>query len=109
MVIESFEMNLLLILFIVSFVLNLLALFFFISTLTYLDKLHSSPKIDNLVDFDIGKMSLEYLIQNSIVSLKDCVSNNKKVLKEKSYKCALVNEVGISSYNNIYNMLFNNN
>ena len=110
MVIESFEMNLLLILFIVSFVLNLLSLFFFISTLTYLDKLQSSPKIDNLVDFDIGKMPVDYMIQNSIVSLKDCVSNNKKVLKEKSSKeknALLLMRLGLV-VTTIFNMLFNN-
>ena len=39
----SFEMNLLLILFIIAFSLNLLSLLFFISTLTYLNKLKSSP------------------------------------------------------------------
>lgn len=85
-VIESFEMNLLLILFIVSFVLNLLALFFFISTLTYLDKLQSSPKIDTLVDFGIKKITFDYLIKNTIVSLDKCVQDNNDILNEKSSK-----------------------
>ena len=67
--IESFEMNLLLILFIVLFVLNLLSLFFFISTLTYLDKLQSSPKIDTLVDFGIKKITFDYLIKNTIAKV----------------------------------------
>lgn len=85
-VIESFEMNLLLILFIVSFVLNLLALFFFISTLTYLDKLQSSPKIDNLVDLGIANIPYNNLIENTIVSLNKCVHDNKIILKEKKSK-----------------------
>ena len=79
-------MNILLILFIMSFVLNLLSLLFFISTLTYLDKLQSSPKIDNLVNFGLNKRSFEYITHNIIVSLDKCVKDNKILLKEKSSK-----------------------
>ena len=85
-IIASFEMNMLLILFITSFVLNLSSLLYFISTLTYLDKLQSSPNIDNLVDFGIRKKSLGYLIENTIVSLNKSVKENKIILKEKSVK-----------------------
>lgn len=66
-------MSVLLILFITSFFLNFSSLLYFISTLTYLDKLHSSPNIDTLVDFGIRKKSSEYLIENTIVSLNKSV------------------------------------
>lgn len=83
---SNLEMNILLILFIMSFVLNLLSLLFFISTLTYLDKLQSSPKIDNLVNFGLNKRFFEYITHNIIVSLDECVKDNKILLKEKSSK-----------------------
>ena len=85
-IIASFEMNVLLILFVISFVLNLLSLLYFISTLTYLDRLQSSPNIGNLVDFGINGKSSEYLIENTIVSLNKSVNENKIILKEKSIK-----------------------
>lgn len=56
-IVASHEMITLVILFIISFVLNLLSLLFFISTLTYLDKLQSSPKIEDIINFGIKKYS----------------------------------------------------
>ena len=85
-IITSDEMNFLLILFIISFVFNLFSLLFFISTLTYLDKLQSSPKIDKIVNFGINNVPNDYLIKNTLVSLNKCVEDNKKILKEKSSK-----------------------
>lgn len=85
-IITTNEMILLLMLFIISFVLNFLSLLYFISTLTYLDKLKSSPKIDDLVNFGIKKKSSEYLIKNTIISLNKSVKENKAILKEKSVK-----------------------
>ena len=85
-IITTNEMILLLLLFIISFVLNFLSLLYFISTLTYLDKLKSSPKIDDLVNFGIKKKSSEYLIKNTIISLNKSVKENKAILKEKSVK-----------------------
>ena len=80
------EMILLLILFSISFVLNFLSLLYFISTLTYLDKLKSSPKIDDLVNLGIKQKSSQYLIKNTIISLNKSVKENKTILKEKSVK-----------------------
>lgn len=85
-IILGHEMSLLLILFIISFVLNLLSLLYFISTLTYLDKLQSSPNIDNLVDFGVDNRPLEYIIHNIIISLNKSVKVNKVILSEKSVK-----------------------
>lgn len=85
-ILTKYEMSLLLFLFIISFVLNLLSLFFFISTLTYLDKLQSSPNIENLVDFGIDKTYSDRLIENTVLSLNKCVQNNKKIIKKKSSK-----------------------
>lgn len=85
-IILSNEMNVLLMLFVISFVSNLLSLLFFISTLTYLDKLKSSPNIDDLVDFGITDRPFEYIMHNIIISLNQCVQENKIILKEKSSK-----------------------
>lgn len=85
-IIAADEMKFLLALFICSFVLNFLSLLYFISTLTYLDKLQSSPKLDDLVDFGIKKKSSQFLITNTIVSLNKSVQENKVILKEKSVK-----------------------
>lgn len=85
-IIAANEMILLLVLFVSSFVLNFFSVLYFISTLTYLDKLHSSPKIDDLVDFGVDNKSSDYLIKNTIVSLNMSVKENKIILKEKSIK-----------------------
>ncbi len=78
--------NVLLGLFVLSFLLNLGSLLFFISTLTYLDKLQSSPKIDDLVDFGINNRSFEYIIHNIIISLNKCVQENNEILNDKGAK-----------------------
>ena len=106
-IITTNEMILLLLLFIISFVLNFLSLLYFISTLTYLDKLKSSPKIDDLVNFGIKKKSSEYLIKNTIISLNKSVKENKAILKEKSVKekrGILLMRMGL-----IVTTMFNNN
>ena len=85
-IISPQEMVVMLLLFIISFVLNLFSLLFFISTLTYLDKLQSSPKIETLLYFGMNNISLKYISHNIIASLNKCVKDNKLIIKEKSSK-----------------------
>ena len=81
--IKSYEMGLLLALFIISFVFNFFSLLCFISTLTYLDKLQSSPNIENLVFFGINDIPFNLLIENTIVSLNKCVQDNNDLFKKE--------------------------
>lgn len=110
-IIANREMNVMLVLFISSFVLNFVSLLYFISTLTYLDKLKSSPNIENIMDFGINKRSSEYITHNIIISLNKCVQDNKIVLKEKSIKekrGLWLMRWGLVVTTNIYNICFSN-
>lgn len=82
-IINATEMNWAIILFIISFAFSSLSLFVFISSLTLLEKLYSSPKIDNLVYFGQNNIPLENIVDNTILSLNNAVLKNNKILNEK--------------------------
>ena len=54
--------------------------------LNYQENIHSSPKIDDLVNSGVNNQSSKYLIQNTIISLNKSVKENRIILSEKSSK-----------------------
>lgn len=78
--------SILLFLFASSLVFYGISLGFFTSTLVFINKFQAAPKIISLIDFGKGGTDCEFIIQNTIVSLNQCVLDNDELLKEKSKK-----------------------
>ena len=84
--ISSFEMSLLLCIFIISLASYFFSLLSFISTLTNLKNIQKAPSIEWLIDFELNNQPLKFIVQNTLISLNQCVEDNDEILKDKDSK-----------------------
>ena len=59
---------------------------FFISTLTNLKSIQKAPSIEWLIDFELNNQPLKFIVQNTLISLNQCVEDNDEILKDKDSK-----------------------
>lgn len=78
--------SILLFLFVLSLIFYGIALGFFTSTLLFINKFQAAPKIISLIYFGKECTDVDFIIQNTIVSLNQCVLDNDELLKDKSKK-----------------------
>lgn len=83
---STFEMSILFIIYLVSLIFYFSSLLLFILTLINLDEIKTAPRIDGLIEFASNDKSLEYIVDNTLISLNDCVEFNDEILNEKNFK-----------------------
>lgn len=79
-------MSILFIIYLVSLIFYFSSLLLFILTLINLDEIKTAPRIDGLIEFASNDKSLEDIVDNTLISLNDCVEFNDEILNEKNFK-----------------------
>ncbi|MBQ9161117.1 MAG: hypothetical protein IJ122_07340 [Methanobrevibacter sp.] len=83
---SSFEMSILFIIYLLSLIFYFSSLLLFILTLINLEEIKTAPRIDGVVEFASNDKPFKYIVDNTLISLNDCVEFNDEILNEKNFK-----------------------
>lgn len=85
-ILTSFEIVVLLIIFLISLIFYLVSLLVFMSTLNNIDQIRTVPDISTLVDFNLNNNSYGEIVNSTLVSLDTCLETNDEILNGKNSK-----------------------
>lgn len=88
--VSSNRLDFLLLLFLLSILCYIISLMFFSLTLMFTDKFQSAPPIDKIIEFGnptpCSEKDNNFIMSNTIVSLRKCIFDNDKIMENKTRK-----------------------